>query len=341
VSEILIINVSRIGDTLIATPAIRALAAAHPRARVTCLAHPKRMEVLRHLPFVHRVGAVTKNRARLQGWIGGKRYDLAVVHGFDQPLVAYALRVSKRVVAFRQGDPALDRRLQPAVEPPGFQSRHSVHLQLDLVRALGVSPSGLALSYQVTGQEAIWARDQLGSHVPADAAPLIGIQVASFPTKGYRDWPIEHFFELCKRIAERHPRVHFLVFGGALERSRTQWLNDRLAPRSSHFAGKLTLRRTAALMSRLDLYIGVDTGPTHIMGTMGIPMVVLYHCFSPSRLIAPLEHPCLYAIDHPRLGGECSPSSPMSEISVNAVWERVAAALDSIRSGGPAAAAAL
>jgi len=44
--SILVINVTRIGDTLLAVPALRALATAWPDARLTVLGHPKRVAVL-------------------------------------------------------------------------------------------------------------------------------------------------------------------------------------------------------------------------------------------------------------------------------------------------------
>ncbi|MBL8523737.1 MAG: hypothetical protein JNN20_08615, partial [Betaproteobacteria bacterium] len=50
--RVLAINVTRIGDTLLATPALRALAAFFPNARITCLGHPKRVEVVEHLPYL-------------------------------------------------------------------------------------------------------------------------------------------------------------------------------------------------------------------------------------------------------------------------------------------------
>ena len=84
---ILAIVVSRIGDTLLATPALRAIAAAWPDAKLTCLAHPKRAEILRNLPFLHRVGAITKTRAPLLGRFSRRRYDLAFIYGNDRPLV--------------------------------------------------------------------------------------------------------------------------------------------------------------------------------------------------------------------------------------------------------------
>jgi len=326
-ANILFINVSRIGDTLLATPAMRALSYAWPKARITFLGHPKRAEIMRHLPFVAEVGEITKYRAFWRDRLGGRRWDLALVLGFDRQLVAYAERVAEKVVAFRQGDAYLDDRLYRCVEPPEFQSVHSALSPVLLTRAIGVPDVGGRLSYVVTREEQEWARAMLGRTAPVGARPVIGLQVASFPTKGYRDWPIGHFAALCERIAARWPRAHFIVLGGDLEQSRVDELLRQLGARASSLAGKLTLRQSAAVMSRLDLYIGVDTGPTHIMGALEPPMIALYHCYSPSWLLAPLERKECYVVDHPRAREGCSPETPMEEIGVDTVWEKVLEAL--------------
>ncbi len=313
----LVINVSRIGDTLLATPALRAIAHACPEAELTCLAHPKRAEILEHLPFVARVGRVDKRIAGLRGRLPGARYDLAVVFGFDRPLVEYALRVARRVVAFRQGDAALDARLDPAVAEPAAFSRHAVFMRLALLEPLGIRDAGLRLAYRVTEAERAWARATLATAKPG-AGPLIGLQVASFPTKAFRDWPVESFAELARRLRARWPQAHFLIFGGGEERERTAWLAAQLGAAATCFAGQLTLRQTGALMSQTHLYVGVDTGPTHIMGCFDIPMVAMYHCHSPSRLLGPLEHPCFYPVDHPH-PHPCPETTPMAAISVETV----------------------
>jgi heptosyltransferase-3 len=327
--RILVINVSRIGDTLLATPAIRALAAAWPDATIDVLGHPNRVEVLEHLPFLASVGPISKKSAPWRGWLDrySKPYDLAVVYGYDESLVAYALRVAQRVAAFHQKSEAINARLALRVETPAFQSAHAVKLALALPQALGVAPVGRRLSYVVTEAERAWAAAALAAEVPADAHPLVGLQVASFPTKAYRDWPIESFMVLCERIRQRWPHAHFLIFGGAAEHERTAALKHRLDTAATLYAGKLSLRQTGALMSRLDLYVGVDTGPTHLMSAFDIPLVGLYHGFSRSELIGPLDHPCCFAVDHPRAGPGCPTEAPMSEISVDRVWDAVCRAL--------------
>ena len=324
--RILVIAVARIGDTLLITPALRALAARWPQAAITFLGHPKRVEVMAHLPFLAASGPISKQRAPWRGWLSRGHWDLAVVYGFDRPLVSYALRVSKNVVAFRQGKASLDLRLFRCVEPPPFQSDHAVPMRLALTRALGLPDAGLRLSYTVTAAERAAAKALLASRGLDRAKPLVGLQVRAFPTKAWRDWPIEHFAALCNRVLERWPDAHFLLFGGPEDRPRTDELVARLPGRATSLAGMLGLRESSAVMAELQLFIGLDSGPTHIVGAFDVPLIGLYHCLTPSRCIKPLERPRCYVVDHPRSQG-CNEETAMGDISVDAVWTKVVDAL--------------
>jgi heptosyltransferase-3 len=285
------------------------------------------VEVVHHLPFLAATGGITKRRAPWRGWLARAQWDLAIVFGFDRALVAYALRVARGVVAFRQGKPALDGRLLRCVEPPSFQSQHGVLMRLLLTRALGVPDAGLRLSYTVTAEEQARARAMLTRRSLDAAKPLVGLQVRAFPTKAWRDWPIEHFAALCQRISERWIDAHFVLFGSSEDRERTEQLAARLPGRATSLAGLLTLRESAAVMNQLDLFIGLDSGPTHIMGALEGPMIALYHCLAPGRFMQPLERAGCYIVDHPMAAHGCNPETPMGEISVDAVWTRVLEAL--------------
>jgi heptosyltransferase-3 len=326
-TRILAINVTRIGDTLLTTPALRAIAAANPGAELTFLGHPKRVEVMAHLPYLTSVGSITKTWAPLRGYLTAKRYDLAFVFGFDEPLVAYALRVARRVVAFRQADAALNQRLYRIAEACDPMPMHAVDYLLRLPEAAGFSANGRHLDYVVTPGESRWAQAELARALPKPCQALIGLQVASFPTRAYRDWPLEHFMALSAQLRAAWPHAHFLIFGGSEEKLRTEQLATHLGSAATLYAGKLSLRQTGALMNELDLYIGVDTGPTHLMGALHRPMVALYHSFTPSRRLRPLDHPCAYIIDHPLPESEATPETKMADISVEQVWKVVERAL--------------
>ncbi len=326
--RVLIINVTRIGDTLLATPALRAIAKFFPNAALTCLGHPKRAEVLENIPYLAKVGGITKNSARFRGWLGSSRYDWAFVWGPDRALYEYALRKATHVVGFRQNDAAIDARLyaaQPEPEPPQ-NSRHAVAWYLALPESVGIPNDGYALDYKISDSESLWARQKIATDF-GRARPLIGLQVASFPTKAYRDWPMEHFIKLAKRIVNARPDARFVLFGSADDHARTLQFARELPDRAAIYAGQLSLRETVAIMKEIDLYIGVDTGPTHLYSALRKPMVSMYHPSLPSALYRPIDHPDLYVVDHPLAGPGASREINMSEISVDMVWERVGCAL--------------
>lgn len=327
--RILVIHVTRIGDTLLTTPVIRALAAAWPEAEITFAGHRKRIEVMENLPYIHHLVGISKLTAPWLGYFGGQHFDLAVVFGNDVPLVKYALRVSDRVVATRQNDEAVNRRLFAIAREDGYIPRHAVTGLLTLLRPLHLPPAGYRLDYRVTEAEQQWAIELLDQS-RISGRPLVGLQLASFPTKSYRDWPVESFVALCERIVAAFPEARFLVFGGPADKARSERLEKALGARVNVFAGRLSLRQTAALMNQLDLYIGVDTGPTHIMGALHRPMVALYHPTAPSRALAPQEHPCCFAVDHQLADDGATFDTPMAEIPVETVWENVRSALEGV-----------
>ena len=328
--RVLLINVTRIGDTLLATPAIRAIAKFFPNASLTVLGHPKRVEVLENIAYIQRTGGIDKRAALLRGWrdvLLGAEYDWAFVWRNDEALVRYALRKARHVVAHRQQDARINAKLFAAVERVADNKIHAVAWTLSLAEAVGIPADGVQLDYCVSNAETIAARQRLRADFPNATGPFIGMQVASFATKSYRDWPIELFIGLATRIADESNDARFIFYGAASDQGRINRLTSALAGKAKSYAGEFSLRETVAMMACTDLYIGVDTGPTHLFGALKKPMVVLYHPSLPSALYKPLGASALYAIDHPQAGLNATSDISMAEISVDVVWRAVSAAM--------------
>src|SRR5262245_26454952 len=98
---------------MLITPAVRALAKAWPNAKIDFLGSASSSPVFENLPFIRSVGSLNKKTVGLKGRLGPKEYDLAIVYGYDGdgPFVRYALRKASKVIAFKQRDEALNRRL--------------------------------------------------------------------------------------------------------------------------------------------------------------------------------------------------------------------------------------
>lgn len=323
--RVLVINVTRIGDTLLVTPAIRAIASAWPQARITVMGHPKRVEIIENLPYVREVATITKKTAPWKDRLRARHWDLAVVFGFDKALVRYALRVADRVICWEQDDPLLNRRVSRTVVKPKTETLSAVDMLNVLpCEGLGIAAAGKVLDYVATAEEIDWARTRLAGIWPNRPDPLVGLVLESFPTKPYRDWPLESFVELCARILQRHPGAGFVLLGGDHSREKLEGFRQRFADRVAVMAGTLSLRQSAAIMTQLDLYVGCDTGPTHIAGALKtVPMVVLYHCLHRSWVLAPQGHAALSVIDHPASDDQCGPESTMADIPVEAVYDQV------------------
>lgn len=319
-ARVLVISVARLGDTLLLTPLLRALKEASPRGRLAVLAHPRSVDILRNLPFVDELSTIKPRIARWRGWLQGSRWDYALVLERNPVLIRYASRVATRVVAFRTEDAATNALLWRAVPLP-TEPTHAVRQRLLLTEAMGLTTSELQLRYVVTEDEHRAVRNWLTARGIDRVRPLIGFQMASFPGKAYRDWPADHFIDLGRRILDAYPGAHILLLGGPESRDKASQVAGVLG-RSTSAAGAFDIRGAAALIASLDLYVGVDTGPTHLAGALGVPMVALYHCRHRGNLLAPLDHPHLRIVDHPADDAHCSHGTPMADIPVSTVWQQ-------------------
>jgi heptosyltransferase-3 len=325
-ARVLVIVIARIGDTLMMTPVLRALRAAIPDGELVCMAHPTRIDVLRNLPYLDELVTIEKKRAALMGRLARRRFDYAIVNATDAAVLEYALRVADRVVAHKQADPAINARLW-RIAASGEGTHHGVDDRLLLLEPFDLAPAGKRLDYVVSADEARdagkWLAER-GVPLRGGAPFLVGLQMAGFRTEPFRRWPTASFAALCERIAVAQPDARFVVFGDKYDVPEAEALRRTLGERVVVAAGQLDLRESAAILARTSLYIGVDTGPTHLAGALGLPMIGLYFCRCPGALLAPLEHPAfLEIVEHPRTLERCDDTASMAEVSVDRVWAAV------------------
>ena len=318
-ASVLAVIVARIGDTMLATPALRALRRASGRLAV--LAHPKRREVLQHLDFIDELGSISKDSAWLRRLFHRRRYDAAICYGRDPELLDFCARVAARVVVFDYPElRGAGGQTVLRVPVPEDSSMHAVKERLLLAEAAGAQAGDLRLAYNVTPQERLDASAWIGRKLAGKPGPLVGLQALSFATKAHRDWPVDRFVALARKIAQAYPRSHILILGDASARPLAPAFAAALPGRCTLAAGQFSLRQSAALMQQLDLYVGVDTGPTHIAGALGVPMVALYHAAYAGRNLMPLDHARCVAIEHPlTLSVGCHGAS-MDAITLEQVW---------------------
>lgn len=340
--RILCIYVARFGDTLLMSVVLKALARRFPNAEIDFLGHAKRIQVLEHLPFVRHLGAISKNTARLKGWcaqlMGRKLYDIAFVWGHDAELVDYAKRVSQHVVISSQCNQKGPLDVDAVIDYPADtlkireeDDKPLTQWLLDIPeKSLGFKAKDHTSEYVVTPAERALAQELLENATATQQLPtLIGLVVESHPSAPHRDWPIEKFVELTERLHRQYPAAWFVVISGGLANDKLKRLKTAAGNQLAEFGGRLTMRESVAMMSLLDLYIGVDTGPTLFAAAIGIPAVTMFHCMRAGHLVVNPKVPALMTIlDHPRCRAQCSLESAMGEMPVDTVVEAACARLN-------------
>lgn len=343
--RILVIHVARFGDTLLSGVAIRALKQAYPNAEIDFLGHPKRYDIIWGLPELSHVGAISKKTAPFKGWcsqlFGRKPYDLAVVWGHDAAIHRYAQRVAKHLVVQQIKDEATNQSLRAAghvvLKMPSDKDIPLADWLLTLVeRGIGITTQARQVAYTVLPAEKAWAQEWLAHSFAGiqnqETFPLIGMIIESFPTFKHRDWPIEHFVELIRGITQCYPDARFVLLGSQLPKQKIAALKAVMGERMAQAVDRLSIRESGAIMSCLDLYIGIDTGPSHVAAGIGIPMVCLFHCARRGPLVlSPVKPEAVTMIEHPCTTEQCSFSVSMGDLAPEGVLLAVLARLRALQ----------
>ena len=261
--RILFIGHTRIGDAVLSTGVLQALADDHADARVTVACGAIAAPLFAPAPFVERVLPIVKRRFALH-WLDvwravvGTHWDIVV--DMRHSAIPWLVRARRRLIK-HGGDIAGEHKV---VSLARVLQRHGV-------------PPGPHL-WTTPAQQAAAA-----ALVPAGGAVL-----ALGPTANWQGkiWPAERFAALVERLTGtasdgplRGARV--AVFGGPGERDLAQPVIDALPlARRIDLLGAADLPTVYACLARCTLFVGNDSGLMHMAAASGIPTVGL---FGPSR----------------------------------------------------------
>jgi ADP-heptose:LPS heptosyltransferase len=183
--------------------------------------------------------------------------------------------------------------------------------------------------------------ERIRALVPFDPAKqrLVLINPNASELLPQRRWMPERFAELIGRILAAHADVVVLITGAPEERERAEQLAAAHAPRAVSFAGRSSLAELPALYAHAALMVSNDSGPAHFSAATGLPTIVLFGPETP-KLYQPLGNsraiyaglacsPCVTAHNHRRTA--CTDNVCMQAIGVDEVYAAVAEALAAAR----------
>lgn len=263
--DILVIKLSALGDIILALPAMAAIRAAHPRARITLLTTAPYAPVLAASPYFNHIQI--DRRARF--WdLPSLAYLRRQLAGFD---LVYDLQTSARSSRYFKlaGKPAWSGIAKGCLLPHDDPNRNNLHTRERLAGQL--HDAGI---FDIPFPDLSWLTraDVSDFNLPEK---FILLAPGASPHRPEKRWPAESFRELSRHL----PLTAVLVGGPGEQLPVVVYASDLI--------GQTTLLELAAITARATLAIGNDTGPMHLAAALGIPSIVLFSGASNPALTAP------------------------------------------------------
>jgi heptosyltransferase III len=272
-ANLLVIKVRGLGDTLLATPALRALRRAYPRAGLSVLVSAAGQEALAANPYVDRVLvdddkrwlATLQHAAELRAF----HYDgvVALHASLRTALLALATGAVWRVVHNHSGKNHF--ATIPITAPK--ESKSAIERDLDAIRALGVADDGQELDFPLSTDDLRFAREYLEDHGVASHQPFWVL--APGAGKEHKACPPGLAAGFLRQARQRFPGPWVLLAGPADE-ERVSAIQQELDDPPIVF--NQSLATAGALLSLSAGVVAADSGPKHVAVAVGAKTLTLW-----------------------------------------------------------------
>ena len=298
--RILIVRLGAMGDIIHGLPAVAALRAALPKAKLGWLVEERWAELLCTLPtarsgprspqrpLVDRIHTVNTKQWRaalfsLQTWeriaaglsdLRAERYDLAVdLQG--------AVRSS--LLARWSGAPVVYGFAQPRENLASMFYTRQVVAAGEHVVEQNMSLASAAAGHPLKVTQFQIPRDQdaeRGCHAWLQERHINNFALLN-PSAGWgaKEWPAERYGRVAKQLEE--VGLKSVINYGPGEENVARSVEAASGGTAELFAGTLTY--LIALTRRAQLFVGGDTGPMHLAAALGVPVVGIFGPTNPAR----------------------------------------------------------
>jgi ADP-heptose:LPS heptosyltransferase len=274
-AEILIVRLRSVGDVVLLTPALAALHAWRPDLRLRVLVEPRCAPVLEGNPAVTEILLARDFLATVRN-LRQRRFAMAFnQHGGPRSALLIAASGAPLRVCWegRQFSFLYNVHVPGPVMLNGRSNMHTVEHRISQFFWTGLPPGPIPPAAVYPHPVALAAvRTKLAERgIPAGQPYAVLRPGAATFTKR---WAIEQFAEIARSLRDAHS-LATLVDIGPGDREIAATARENLAPLGAVF-DSLDLRELIALIAGARLFIGNDTGPTHIAAALGCPSVVIF-----------------------------------------------------------------
>lgn len=302
IKDILVIQLTKMGDFLQTTPLLYGIKQKYPSARLSVLIDTRCVEVASGVPFIDHI--IPFSLTSLRQKISDSQFSLYEKHSYvAQQLSLFKMRhfdivyninfskITALLCEFFKDSKIIGYRLQPGTHKLVGKRwasfifhlmRHRNMLRFNLVDLLASYEYGdyspcPELFFHTNGAECI----PIDLPTSEDSL-IIGLQMGCGGT--LRQWPVDYFTDLAHRLVQ-DLGFRVVLFGSKEERHlgkrfKDEWFHltgQSLPPDNViDLIGKTTISQLAAALKRCSLLISGDTGTMHLATAVGTRVLALF-----------------------------------------------------------------
>jgi len=321
--KILLVSLAGIGDTLLATPLLRALREQLPQAQIDALVmwagSRDLLEGNPRVNTVHYQHLLRESHVQNLRFLWGVRrqgYDLSI-NTYPQGKIQY--RITARLINAR-------RRLSHYYEnrhlwddwlvTDAIEQDYHVHCienNLNFLPLIGLKKnpslqtgtsgpdsqlstlnSQLSLDCEIyfPAGELTWAEEFARAHHLAQKQ-VLGLHVGSGKTKNliHKRWPLDHYLALGRALLAAYPELVILLFGGPDEQADNEALLQQLQSNRVLRVISRTIKQGVAVLRHCQVFLSVDNVFMHLAAAMKVPRQIVIESPTFNQTIEPYHRP--------------------------------------------------
>ena len=292
--NILLIQLKRIGDLILTTPAIAAVRKKFPDANIALVISAEGKALAPAIAGVNKLLVMPRGLAGFgtAAVIARGKFDYCVdfTRNDRSALLVLLSRAKKRIVSFRIKVRSKFRtRFYNEFVEHRMRDMHVIDYHLGLLAPLGISDASRAVRLHLPKSAREKADELLETH-------NIRKQFIIFhpgSARAEKFWNAQRWADVINHAADKHD-VDLVLTGGSsrLEQAHIAAIKAKVRHRIVDLSGKTDLLTLAALIGQARLLMTVDSAPMHLAAATGTPQVILFGPTNPFHW-RPRESPAL------------------------------------------------
>ncbi len=261
--KLLLVRFSSIGDLVLTTPVVRALAQSPQKYEIHFITKEKFKATLIHNPYIDKLYTFSKEITEIETELKAEHYDYII--DLHSNIRSRRLSVMLHCPTKRFNKINYEKWLKVNFKWNTLPDVHIVDRYMDTISFLGLQYDGMGLDYFITDEdEKIFETIQITKNTDYNVLVIGGAHQT-------KQIPDQILVEIGKSSA-----IKTVLLGGKEDSEKAKKLSQQIGDQCVNLAGELSLNQSAALIKYAHKIVSPDTGLMHIAAAMKKEIITIW-----------------------------------------------------------------